>query len=113
MSLSTDVAALAAAARRGLNNGSSLTGVELRLLIDTLQTLANTTESKASATAVALEALLVTHIANWVAVGTGDSAAVRATAITALATPRTAAVAAAAASVTNVTVDDKIDGRTA
>jgi len=127
MSLSTDVATLAAAVRRGLANGSSLTGVELRLLIDTLETLANTTESK-SVTAVgtvstdttALSAALVTALAAWTAVGAGDSSTVYTTqeAIltplrVALVASAAAAVTAAAASVTNVTVNDSTDGRAA
>ncbi len=113
MSVSTDVATVVAACRRGLANGSSLTGVELRLCIDTLQTLANTTESKGSAAAIALEALLVTHLAIWNAAKAGATASEYAAAVAALATPRATALTASAASVTNVTVSNILDGREA
>lgn len=125
MSLSADVATLAAACRRCLYNGTSLTGVEIRLCIDTLETLANTTESKAaaatttaSADAVALAAAIVTMFTAWAGVGAGDSSAIY-TAQEAIVTPlKTAAVASAAAAataaeatVTNITVNDSTDGR--
>ncbi len=113
MSVSTDVATLVAACRRGLANGSSLTGVELRLCIDTLQTLANTTESKGSAAAVALEALLVTHFGVLVADGASPTQGHVNAMVTACATPRATAVSASAASVTDVTVSDILDGRSA
>lgn len=125
MSVSTDVATLAAACRRCLANGTSFTGAEIRLCIDTLQTLANTTEAKASAAAitasadaVALAAALVTALAAWTGDGAGDSSGTY-TAQEAILTPlkvaavasAAAAVTAAAASVTDVTVNDATDGR--
>ncbi len=113
MSLSTDVATLAAACRRCLANGSSFTGAEIRLCIDTLETLANTTEAKAVTAVGALSSALVTALAAWLAVGTGNGSTVY-TAQEAILTPlRTAAVAAAAASVTNITVNNSTDGREA
>ena len=100
--------------RDALAKGTSLFGKDLVKVIDVVQDAANTLDSKGVAATVALEALLVTHLdTNWVAVGTGDSAAVRTAALAALATPRTAAVAAAAASITNVTASDALDGRPA
>ncbi len=112
MSLSTDVASIVSSCRDALARGGELRGERLRLIIDTLETLANTTESKASAAAVALEAQLVTSMAAWNAAGAGDSSADYTTAAAALAPLRTAAVSAAAASVTDVTPDDSLDGRT-
>ncbi len=111
MAVSTDVATLAAACRRCLANGTSFTGAEIRLCIDTLETLANTTDSKAVATVTAWAAAQVTALAAWTACGAGDSSAVYTTQSALLITARAAAVTAAAASVTDVTANDQTDGR--
>ncbi len=125
MSLSTDVATLAAACRRCLANGTSFTGAEIRLCIDTLETMANTTDSKAVATtttakadAIALAAALVTALAAWDGAGAGDSSSIYTTQEAILTPLKLAVVAstaaaftAGAASVTDVTANDKTDGR--
>jgi hypothetical protein len=80
-------------------------------MLDVVEHAANTLDSKGVAATVALEAALVTQMALWDAAGAGDSSAVYATALTALAALRTAAVSAAAASITNYTANDFLDGR--
>ncbi len=125
MSLSTDAAATLAACRRALANGTNITGAEIRVCIDTIETLINTTDSKAVATtttakadAIALAAAMVTALAAWTAVGAGDSSAVYTTQEAILTPLKLAVVAstaaaftAGAASVTDVTANDKTDGR--
>ncbi len=165
---STDYALVVSACRDAIRKGTfPNSGDFLRRVIDVVQHAANTLDSVGAATAVtagedaealelllvdlaaaavaseaaedALEASLVTHIANWVAVGAGDSEAVRATAITAwgglrttvtsagtaliaantacvtpradLVTSAAAAVAAAPATITNITTSTMLDGR--
>lgn len=122
---SADYTAVVTAARNALAVGGSLSGLNLLKVIDLLEAAANTLDDNAEAATVntdadALEASLVTHIANWVAVGVGDSSAVRTTAVAAWAPLRTALIASANAvvasggsTITDITSSDALDGRSA
>jgi hypothetical protein len=103
---SANYATVIAACRRCLANGTSLTGSEIQLVIDVVQ---HGSSNERDAAADALEALLVTHIALWVAVGAGDTSTVRTNAVAALVAPRAAAIAGAA--ITDIAASDGIDGR--
>ncbi len=103
---SANYATVIAACRRALANGTNLTGAEIQLVIDVVQ---HGSSNERDTAATALEALLVTHMANWAAAGAGDSSTVYTTALAALATPRTAAIAGAV--ITDIAASDGIDGR--
>lgn len=124
---SSDYTTVVTDCRNALAKGISLTGPQMRLVIDVVEHAANTLDSKGAATSAtvnsdadALEAELVTQMAAWDAAGAGDSSAVYTAALAALAPLRTALIAsanavaaAAAASITNVTASDQLDGRSA
>lgn len=95
-----------AALRRVLANGTNLTGEEKRLVLDVLQ---HATSNERDVAATALEALLVTCFAAWLADGAGDSSATYTAQLAACAAARTAAVAGA--TITDIAADDALDGR--
>lgn len=108
---STDYIQVVTDCRTALAKGGSLSGEQLRRVIDVVQHAANTLDSKAVSAVSALSSALVTALAAWNADGTGDSSATY-TAQEAILTPlRTAAVAAAAASRTDITAVSRDDGR--
>lgn len=101
---SADYTTVVQRCRDALNRGGDLRGPDLMLVIDVVQDAANTIDTQAaariatvSADAIALEAELVTQMALWDAAGAGDSSAVYATALAALADLRTDLVTSAAA----------------
>lgn len=101
-----------AALRRCLANGTNPSGAELRTMLDVIETAANTTDVKAVAACATWAAAQVTAWAAWVAVGVGDSSAVRTTQIALMDTAKVAAVAAAAATAALAyTQNDALDGR--
>ena len=122
---SADYARVVAACRRCLAHGTSLSGDEIRLVIDVVEHGANAIDGVADISAandavVALEAVLVTQMGLWNDAGAGDSSTVYTTALAALATPRAnavtlaaAALAACPAAITDITADDMADGRSA
>ncbi len=106
-----DYATVVTACRRCLAHGTNLTGAEVQLVIDVVETAANTLDSKSAAAVAALEALLVTHLGILVADGASPTQGHVNAAVTALATPRATAVTASTASVADVTQNDALDGR--
>lgn len=110
---SADYTTVVTRARAALASGGHLAGEDLRLVIDVVQDAANTLDSKALAAVTALSGALVTALAAWNAVGAGNSSATYAAQEAILTPLRTAALTAAGATITNITADNKSDGRTA
>ncbi len=123
--LSADYASVITECREALGRGGALEGKALIRVIDVIQHAANTLDSQGAATGattrtavLALEALLVTHMAIWNAAKGGATATEYAAALAALATPRTtclsaslASAVASTATVTDVTANNTLDGR--
>jgi hypothetical protein len=116
VAVADDITTLVAACRRSLFKGTSLSGDELRLCIDTLQYIAGGADGNVvTAPVLALQSALSTMFAAWAGAGTGDSSAVLA-AQQAIVDPLTTAAVSAAATEVAPDVyanrDSVLDGRT-